>query len=108
MSHVPCDLAGGTPGPVGACCAIVKVEPTRVSTSGSKWATSILIFIVILSGIGLGVPIRRSLARVLAAEFLRTFYSEYVKMRQFRSRGQSGWPAQAADARPRDGSSVYQ
>src|SRR5271156_3029925 len=51
MSHVPCDLAGGTPDPVGACCAIVKVEPTRVSTSGSKFATSILIFIVILSAL---------------------------------------------------------
>jgi hypothetical protein len=78
MSHVPCGLAGGTPGPVGACWAIVKVVPTRVSTSGSKRAISILIFIVILSGIGLGVPIRHGLASILVAEFFQIFCLDYV------------------------------
>src|ERR1700733_13446198 len=80
MSHGPGGLAGGTPSPVGACWAIIKVEPTKVSTSGSKCATSVLIFIVILSV--LRDWLRRSSKTesrlALAAEFLRTFCPEYV------------------------------
>jgi hypothetical protein len=80
MSHVPRGLVGGTPDPVGVCCAIVKVEPTRVRTSGSKCATSILIFIVILSALKnlLRRPNKTESRLVLAAEFLRTFCPDYV------------------------------
>ena len=54
MSHGPCGLGGRTPGLVLACCAIVKVAPTSVSTTEIISARSILVFIFILSALNNG------------------------------------------------------
>src|ERR1039457_1689711 len=80
MSHGPRGLGGGTLGPVWACCAIVEVAPTRVSTSESISARMILVFILILSTLEnwLAIPKRQNLASVFAAQFLRTICPRYV------------------------------
>jgi len=44
-------LSGATPGPVPACCAIVEVAPTSVTTSENISARSILVFILFLSAL---------------------------------------------------------
>jgi hypothetical protein len=46
MSHGPCGLAGGMPGLVSACCAIVKVALTMVSASESIFPRWILVFML--------------------------------------------------------------